>query len=219
MIEIQDLCLGFESGRWTLNDLSLSVHQGEKVVLIGKSGSGKTTLLQAIFGFLPPFHQGRLMVLGGEVASTKGKHLRGRVGILFQNPEDQFICATVEEELRFAPENLGASLDEVEERIARLSESLHLKDLLPRAPLTLSWGEKKRVALASVLSASPELMLLDDPFSGLCAEEQKTICACLDDSLSTILVTCPDFSLTNRFGTHEGLLEGGRMIRYGVRQD
>lgn len=214
-----NLSLGVRPGAWVLEGLSLSVEAGWQVVLAGGSGTGKSLLLHALFGFFPAQREGAIEVFGQPIAPSGDNPARRRMGLVFQNPEDQFICATVEEELRFGPENLGLPEADVERNLARYSKLLGLERLHARPPLALSWGEKKRVALASVLVAEPEILLADDPFSGLAPEEQAWVAQALTESKATLVTASPQLPPAEDFGTHWGFLERGRLARFGPKED
>jgi len=214
-----NLSLGVRPGAWVLDGLSLSIEAGWQVVLAGGSGTGKSLLLHALFGFFPAHREGAIEVFGQPIAPGGDNPARRRMGLVFQNPEDQFICATVEEELRFGPENLDLSEADIERNLARYSKLLGLEGLLERPPLALSWGEKKRVALASVLVAEPEILLADDPFSGLSPEEQAWVAQALTESKATRVVASPQLPPPEDFGTHWGVLERGRLARFGRKEE
>lgn len=218
-IRMENLSLGVQPGAWTIEDLSLSINPGWQVVFSGGSGSGKSLLLHALFGFFPAHSEGTLEVFGQSIAPSGENPVRRRMGLVFQNPEDQFICATVEEELRFGPENLSLPDADIEQSMARCAKLLLLEELLDRPPLALSWGEKKRVALASVLTAGPEILLADDPFSGLAPDEQTRVAQALTDSKATLVIASPQLPPPENFGTHWATLEGGSLVRFAPKED
>ena len=152
-----------------LEGIDLEVTPGEVVALTGASGSGKSTLLQVLAGLEPP-SRGVVSLDGQDVSDERGRvALRARVGLLFQSPERQFFARTVAEEVGFALANRGMSLEEAKGPVARALKSVGLApaDLLARSPFTLSGGEMRRVAIASVVVGEPELLLLDEPLAGL----------------------------------------------------
>ncbi len=218
ILHTTDLSLGVQPDGWLLEKVNLSIEAGQKTVLMGTSGSGKSVLFHALFGFFPSRHEGGIEIFGKRLEPGSEGEIRRRMGLVFQNPEDQFICATVEEELRFGPENLSLSPDEIEHGIAGLSESLGLETLLERSPLSLSWGEKKKVALASMLTCEPDLLLVDDPFSGLGEEDQKRVAGTLEAFSGTLLLSCPIVPPPCNFGTHWGVLEKGKPITLHTKE-
>ncbi len=153
-----------------LKNISFSVGQGTFTLLIGPSGSGKTTLIQHLNGLLKP-SAGEVYFDGKKIGPDKAAllALRRRVGLVFQMPEDQFFSETVFDEIAYAPRNLGLDEKKVEERVNRAVAQVGLERsrLLDRHPFQLSAGQKRRVAIASVLSLEPEVLILDEPAAGL----------------------------------------------------
>ena len=160
-----------ERRRAALRDFSLSVEAGELLLVIGESGSGKSTLLRAINGLVPHFYggefQGEVRVAGVDPLAVEPRDLAATVGFVFQEPEAQFVTEHVEDELVFAMENLGLPRALMAERLEEVVAALGLARLRHRAIATLSGGEKQRVAIASVLTLQPPLLVLDEPTSQL----------------------------------------------------
>jgi len=152
-----------------LNNVSLNVEKGEFVVLCGPTGAGKTTLCRCMLGLIPHFFggemSGNVLVLGIDTRYTKPSRLAAKVGLVFQNPEDQLIAMSVEEELAFGPENLGLSRDEIKKRIEETLSLVNIRELKDRAPSELSSGQQQKVAIAAVLAMNPEILILDEPTS------------------------------------------------------
>jgi energy-coupling factor transport system ATP-binding protein len=148
-----------------LRGVDLSIERGERVALAGANGSGKSTLLKLMNALLLPT-AGRVLV-GGLDTSDPGRvwDVRRRVGLIFQNPDNQLVSTTVERELAFGMENLGLPPQTIRQRVEDASRTLSLTELLDRAPHTLSGGEKQRVAIAAVLSMEPDVLALDEPTS------------------------------------------------------
>jgi len=217
-IVVENLGLGFNSGDWLLRQVNWRVPNGTKAVLCGPAGSGKSLLLHALFGFFPERIEGRIEILGSPVDARGRFAARPETGFVFQNPDDAFICATVEEELRFGPENLGLKEPEVEIRMAGPVRRLRLEPLLGRSPLSLSWSEKKRVALAAALTCAPRLLLADDPFSGLSETDQALVAGTLNDLPGTVMVSAPLFPPPPFFGSHLALLGRGTLCAWGPRE-
>lgn len=164
LIGLDRVCFSRPNGRQVISDLSLSIKDGERVHIWGTNGTGKSTLFKVITGLLRP-DSGSLNVLG--LSEPRPESLRGKVGLLLQNPVRQLFEDTVYAEVAFALKRRGLSADEIEARaINALSvcDVLHLRN---RSPLTLSYGEKHRVTLASMIALEPRVLLLDEPFSGL----------------------------------------------------
>ena len=168
---VERLFFSYPGRRQALRDVTLSIDPGQVVLLIGRSGSGKTTLLRALSGLVPHFHggcfSGRVEVGGLDTRRARPADLAGRVGILFQDPEDQVVLGRVLAEVVFGLENLGRSPVEIE-RVARASLArVGASHLAQRATTELSGGELQRVCLAATLALDPALLLLDEPCSQL----------------------------------------------------
>lgn len=163
---------GNGKGVMALDGVNLTVRQGEKVAILGANGCGKSTLLRLLNGLF--FAQsGRVVAFGNELTEEalrddrRAHHFRRRVGFVFQNSDAQLFSPTVQEEIAFGPLQMGLERAEVEQRIGDVAALLDIENLLERAPFQLSGGEKKKVAIASVLVINPDVLLLDEPTAGL----------------------------------------------------
>ncbi|ABL77416.1 ABC transporter related [Thermofilum pendens Hrk 5] len=156
---------------WTLRAVDFEANRGELVIIMGPSGCGKTTLFRVLAGLIPSLLpgtvEGQAVVEGIDVVSSGYKGLAGVVGLVYQNPEMQVVTRSVLEELAMGPENLGLPREEIRARIDWVVDMLNLHDFLGRDPQTLSGGEKQLVAIASVLTSKPKVLLLDEPTSML----------------------------------------------------
>jgi energy-coupling factor transport system ATP-binding protein len=153
------------SGRPALSEVSLDLRQGEYVGVVGPNGGGKSTLVRLLNGLLKP-DSGRVLVSGRDPA-TEPFEVRKQLGVLFQNPENGLVAPFVEDDVAFGLENLGVPREEMRERVARAIRTVGLEGFERREPHTLSGGEKQRVALAGLLAAEPEILVLDEPTSML----------------------------------------------------
>lgn len=150
-----------------LKDINLDIYSGEIICLLGANGSGKSTLARHLNGLLIPT-AGQVMVNGLYTGEEKNVwEIRKKVGMVFQNPDNQLVAALVEEELAFGMENLGFSPDKMKERIKEISSRLGLEKFLEFPPHRLSGGQKQRVAIAAVLAIEPDILILDEPTSML----------------------------------------------------
>ncbi len=155
-----------------LGGVNVCIERGSKVALMGANGTGKSTLLTLLDALIFP-DAGEVYAFGRRLTEAAfrdpafSQAFRQQVGFVFQNPDIQLFCPTVREDLEFGPVQLGAGAHDVRQRLERVSEQLHLQHLLDRAPHQLSVGEKKRVALATVLIMDPQVLLLDEPTAGL----------------------------------------------------
>lgn len=170
LVEVRDLSFRYlDSEKRALDGIELEIGEGEVVVLAGQSGCGKSTLLRCMNGLIPhmyPGEYGGSITIGGEqVDKTPMGTLAQRVGLLFQNPENQIFMFSVERDIAFGLENLGMSRDEMRRRVDEVMRLLGITQLALRAPHELSDGQKQRVALAGVLAMKPRLIILDEPTS------------------------------------------------------
>jgi cobalt/nickel transport system ATP-binding protein len=183
-----------------LDDVSLTVERGEKLAMLGANGCGKSTLLKLLDGLLYP-DAGRYDAFGAEVTEDNledeqfSRGFRSRVGFVFQNSEAQVFSPTVREEIAFGPLNMGLARDEVDARVGETMAMLDISGLADRAPYQLSGGQKKRVAIASVLVMNPEVLLFDEPTAALDPRTQQWLVDLiveLNDAGKTIVLATHD---------------------------
>lgn len=163
-----------------LNDINLSIEQGEQIAILGANGSGKSTLLKLLDGLIFPSSGvvkafGKTLtenILDGDGGDFP-HFFRRKVGLIFQNSEAQLFCPTVMDEIKFGPLQLDIPEKDINQRVNDVMEMLNIENLKDRAPYTLSGGEKKKVAIASVLSINPDVLLLDEPTNGLDPRTQR----------------------------------------------
>lgn len=161
--------MNFEyNSNFSVNDLSLTIEENSIYALTGNNGSGKTTLLRLLVGLLKP-KSGTIKVFDEILTRDKNQlwKLRQRIGFLFQNPDDQLFAPTIEEDVGFGARNLGLEEDEVKRRVEWALETVNLTEYRKFSPYDLSWGQKKRAALAGLLVMKPKLLILDEPFANL----------------------------------------------------
>jgi len=155
----------------TLKDINLRIEEGEFVLIVGPSGCGKSTLARCLNGLIPHFYEGELkgMVLvdGYDVRKTPTHVLSQRIGMVFQNPQNQLFSLSVENDVAFALENLALPREEIRRRVDQALKLLGIEDLRDRSPFELSGGQQQRVAIASILAMQPKILLLDEPTSFL----------------------------------------------------
>ena len=206
---------------FALNSLNSEIFSGQWLSIIGRTGSGKSTFVQHL-NALYKIQSGNIF-FDGLPLPQKGKEvheLRQKVGLVFQNPEDQLFSPTVKEELAFAPKNAGFKNEKLENAILYGLECVGLeKNFLERNPLALSGGERRLVAIASVLAVQPECVVLDEPLAGLDASYQKKILAMLGnlrDSGKTIITITHDFNVALNYSDRILLLRNGTKIKEGL---
>lgn len=161
--------MNFEyNSNFSINDLSLTIEENSIYALTGNNGSGKTTLLRLLVGLLKP-KSGTIKIFNEILTRDKNQlwKLRQRIGFLFQNPDDQLFAPTIEEDVGFGARNLGLEEVEVKERVEWALEAVNLTEYRKFSPYDLSWGQKKRAALAGLLVMKPKLLILDEPYANL----------------------------------------------------
>jgi len=179
---------GNQSERPVLDDLNLQISRGERVALIGPNGSGKTTLFHLLMGLLRPT-EGEIVVFGKKRQAEKDfREVREKVGLLFQDSDDQLFCPTVAEDVAFGPLNLGRSHEEALEITRRVLEQLGLEEFEKRLTYKLSGGEKRLISLATVLAMQPEVLVLDEPTTGLDEDTVERLIHILSSSDLTYLI-------------------------------
>ena len=165
IIRLDGLSYAYPDGRRALDDISLRIARGESVALIGPNGAGKSTLLLHLNGILPG--DGCVFVNGEPVTEDNVREVRRKVGVVFQNPDDQLFSATVFDDVAFGPLNLGWPEERVRAAVAEALAKVGLTGFAERAPHHLSFGERRRVAIASVIVMDPEVIVMDEPGSNL----------------------------------------------------
>ncbi|MDA4128542.1 MAG: ATP-binding cassette domain-containing protein [Thaumarchaeota archaeon] len=185
LVEVSQLSFRYQdSRRWILKDLNLNVKSEEILLLAGSSGCGKSTLLRSINGLIPHMYSGEykgaVTVAGSLVKDTQMNVLAQKVGLLFQNPENQIFMFSVERDIAFGLENLGVPEPEIRKRVDDAMMLLGISQLAKRAPHELSDGQKQRVALAGVIAMQPKLIILDEPTSLLDPKTASELVALVD---------------------------------------
>ena len=165
-IEIKNLCFSYNKNEKTLNHLSLNIPEGSYTSIVGHNGSGKSTLAKLIIGLLAP-SDGEIYVDGELLNNKSVRNIRKKIGLVFQNPDNQFIGATVEDDIAFGLENRRIPTKEMPEIIKTFAERVGMIDYLDKEPSRLSGGQKQRVAIAGALALKPEILILDEATSML----------------------------------------------------
>lgn len=217
ILRIEDLHFRFPDGTCALSGISLTVGRGRRVALMGPNGAGKSTLLLHLNAVHLP-QQGRVRVLEWEASRTTEMAIRREVGLVFQDPDDQVFSPTVWDDVCFGPTNLGLSRPEVEQRAEAALAAVGLLHVRSRSPQRLSFGQKKRVAIAGVLAMRPAVLALDEPMAYLDPEAQdglERILADLHQQGTTLLVATHDVDWAADWADEVVLLVGGRVIAQG----
>ena len=215
VLRLDNLRFAYGPERTVLADCDLVIDAGERVGLVGSNGSGKTTLLWLLLGLLRS--TGGRIELFGKPRTTEAdfRPIRGRVGLLFQDADDQLFCPTVAEDVAFGPLNLGRSREEARQIVAQTLASLGLEGYEQRITYKLSGGERRLVSLAAVLAMEPELLLLDEPTAGLDEEATERVTQILLGLPQAMLLVSHERTFLERLATRTLRLEAGR-LRDGV---
>lgn len=210
----------------SLIDLSFAIERGDFVLLTGPTGCGKSTLLKIINGIIPHLSKGildgRVIVSGLDSRTTDMSGLTCNVGLVFQNPNDQIVCNTVEEEIVFGLENLGIDDSEKSKRIKWACEQVSISDLLGRDPNTLSGGQKQRVVIASQIVMQPQILVFDEPLSSLDPMGAKEVMECIGNLSRlgiTIVMVEHRISLVAPYCSHIMIMNDGKIAWYGERNN
>jgi cobalt/nickel transport system ATP-binding protein len=218
-IVVQNLAFRYPDGQPALHDVSLHVEPDEKVALVGPNGSGKTTLMLNLNGILRPM-SGTIKVAEIELTEKTIGQVRSRVGLVFQNPDDQLFSPTVFEDVAFGPLHMGLPDEVVRQRVKNALKSVHMEGYADRVSYHLSVGEKKRIAIATVLSMDPEILVLDEPTSGLDPRARRNLIALLKDcEQQTMLISTHDMRLAYDLCDRVVVLDGGRVVARGPAAD
>lgn len=217
-LAVTDVSFSYPDGHAVLNQVSLSVAPGERVALLGPNGAGKTTLALHLNGVLE-LQSGSITVGGLDLEQRHLTEIRRRVGLVFQNADDQLFMPTVHEDVAFGPANLGLPAHEQERRVALALDAIDAADLGPRAPHHLSGGEKRRVALATVLSMGPDLLVLDEPTGGLDPTGRRELAQLLGSLAHTQLIITHDLPFALELCPRSLVFSDGAVVADGPTAD
>lgn len=190
IINLENISFSYPGEPLIIDELDFKFHHGDRSGLIAPNGSGKTTFFHIIMGLVKP-SSGKMEIFGKPVSGEEDfSNIRGRIGLLFQNADDQLFCPTVLEDVAFGPLNMGKSKEEAIEISKKILDSLGLAGFEDRITYKLSGGEKRLVSLATVLSMKPDILLLDEPLTGLDRETRLKLIDILPDlDISYILIS------------------------------
>ncbi len=207
IVRAKDLTFGYRKGEKALRNVSFELNQGRYLVILGHNGSGKSTLARILTGLLPL--QGGELELFGEVPTKEnGASLTRRIGIVFQNPDNQFVASSVEEDIAFGLENLALPREEMVRKVREAAKMVGMEEFLNKAPENLSGGQKQRVALAGVLAMEPDLLILDEATSMLDPKGKREVYKAIDG----LRQTHPSLSLISITHDVEEALHADRVI-------
>lgn len=217
-VQIANLSFRYHArSSFALEDVSLEIREGEFAAIIGRNGSGKSTLLKHLNGLQRP-QQGTIKILGKDVREWSRKELARSVGLVFQNPDHQIFEATVRQEVEFGPRRFGFSDDSMNRNVSEAIETMSLSAQAGRDPFQLSKGERQRVAVASILSVQPEILVLDEPTTGLDDLQQRyllNLLRRLNSSGKTVIIVTHALRLVAEYCNYVVLLDSGRVAAEG----
>ena len=223
MLEVKNIKYSYNADYQALKGVSLKVEKGDMVALLGKNGAGKSTLFLHLNGIYQP-DEGQVFIDGEELKYDKKSLLkfRQKVGIVFQNPDDQIFAPTVEEDVAFGPLNLGLPMEEVQDRVEEALSRVGMSGFEKTAPHHLSGGQKKRVAIAGILAMKPEVMVLDEPTAGLDPQgvvDLSILLNELNDEGITIVISTHEVDLVPNYAKKVFVLVDGLLIAEGTPKE
>ena len=223
MLKVNNVSYAYDDGTQALKNVNLEVKKGEIVSLLGKNGAGKSTLFLHFNGIIKA-DSGEILIDGEPLKYDKQSLMkfRQKLGIVFQNPDDQLFAPTVEEDVAFGPLNLGLSQEETEKRVTDALKKVDMDGFERKAPHHLSGGQKKRVAIAGILAMQPEIMVLDEPTSGLDPKGSSDILKLLyklNEEGMTIIISTHDVDLVPIYSSKIYVLSSGEIIKNGTPEE
>ena len=213
MISFSDVSFAYEKSRSILEHISFKIDEGEAVGLIGANGAGKSTLMKILLGLLKA--EGTITVGGKEVCEKNLKEIRKTLGFVFQNSDNQMFMPTVVEDITFGLVNYGIRKDEAEVKADKILESLNIKDLKSRHNHTLSGGEKRMAAIATVLAMEPKVLLMDEPTSTLDPYNRRQVINIVNALPQTKIITSHDLDMILDTCSRVILLSDGKIVADG----
>jgi cobalt/nickel transport system ATP-binding protein len=213
-LAVRELRFAYPDGKQVLDGVDLHVAPGERVALLGPNGAGKTTLLLHLIGILEP-GAGSISVAGLALGTETVREIRRRVGMVFQDPDDQLFMPTVYEDVAFGPANFGVAGTELEERVHDALLAVGMEGSGSRAPHHRSGGERRRVALATVLACRPEILVLDEPSSNLDPAGRRELADVLKGLDTTVLLVTHDLPYALELCGRAVVMNAGRIVADG----
>lgn len=218
-LETKNLSYTYHDGTQALKNVNIKIKKGEKIAIMGPNGAGKSTLFSHFNGLSEPT-SGHVEIEGKQIIFEREELLkvRQKVGIVFQDPNDQLFAPTVKEDVAFGPMNLGLDYDEVERRIKEALEMVGMAGFEEKTPHHLSGGQQKRVAIAGIIAMRPDIMILDEPTAGLDPEgvdKVLNILNNLNDEGMSIVISSHDIEMVNHFADKIFVMYDGEIIAEG----
>ena len=200
-----------------INGITIRINKGEKVSFIGPNAAGKSTLIMLLNGVLRG--EGDIRIFGTKIGDNSDRKIKSMIGIVFQNPDDQLFCPSIYEDVAFGPLNFGIPKEEIERRVRNALNEVGLQGYEKRSSLHLSFGEKKLVSIATILSSDPEIIALDEPTSNLDSYHRRKIINWIKKSNRTVLIATHDLDMVADTAERAIILRDGVVTRDGKVED
>ena len=214
MLEIKKLNYSYPDGKKALKDINIKIYDNETIGIVGANGAGKSTLVKTIVGiFLTD--QGEIIVDGEKVTKKTLNSIRKKVGVVFQNPDDQLFMNKVYDDIAFGPRNYKLTEEKVKEKVERVMKELNIEKLKDRSPNNLSGGEKRKVAIATVLSMEPSIILFDEPTSFLDPKGKRILIETLKGINTTKIIATHDLDMVKDNCKRVIVLKEGQVVADG----
>src|SRR5687767_8037376 len=217
IVKVSGLHFAYPDGHVALRGISLTLCAGDKVALVGPNGAGKSTLMLQLNGILDG--RGEIEIGGMRLTRDNLPVIRALVGLVFQNPDDQLFSPTVFEDVAFGPLHMGLPEEEVLARVESALEAVRMSAYRDRLSHHLSVGEKKRIAIATVLSMNPKILILDEPSAGLDPRARRTLINLLSDLPITMLISTHDMRMVQELFPRTIVMDDGRIVADGMTQE
>ncbi len=214
MLTINNLSVVYPDKTKAIDNISFNISDGESVALIGANGAGKTSLIMSVMGVISS--QGEILVDGIKLNKKTVAEIRNRIGVVFQNPDDQLFMPTIYDDIAFGLRNMGLSEDEVMQRFSSCLALLNIEHLKDKTSLKLSGGEKRMAALATVLVMQPSVMILDEPTAFLDPKARRTLILTLNTLPHTKLIATHDLTFAVETCKRAVLLKSGKVFADGL---
>jgi len=217
IIKVSDLHFAYPDEHVALRGVSFNLCKGDKVALVGPNGAGKSTLMLQLNGILDG--RGGIEIGGMRLTRDNLPVIRSMVGLVFQNPDDQLFSPTVLEDVAFGPLHMGLPEEEVLARVDSALEAVRMSSYRDRLSHHLSVGEKKRIAIATVLSMNPKILILDEPSAGLDPRARRTLINLLRELPITMLISTHDMRMVEELFPRTIVMDDGRIVADGMTQE
>lgn len=218
VLDVQGLAYAYPDGHQALYGVNLHVHAGERVALLGPNGAGKTTLVLHLNGILTG-GAGAVAISGLEVTKKNLPEIRRRVGVVFQDPDDQLFMPRVRDDVAFGPANLGVKGAELDRQVMEALDRVGMADFADRPPHHLSFGQRRRVAVATVLVMEPEILILDEPSSNLDPASRRELAEILKSLDVTVMMVTHDLPYALELCERSVILSDGVIVADGSTYD